>query len=238
MTTQTEGARTTVSTGAGEIDKKLGGGIPLGSLTLIEGQSDAGKSVLAQHFAFGSLTAGMHIAYYTAENTVRSLITQMQSLGMDSTDYFLADRFRIYPLPVSSESSMGDGLVALLLAHMATLPELFNCVIVDSITHVISHTAEEKILDLFSKAKAMSDRGQTLFLVAHSSAFSENTLIRVRSLCDAHLHLRMEALGERLVKVLEVPKVRNAERSTGNLIFFDVDPGVGMRIIPISKAKA
>ena len=34
-----------ISTGHPEIDKKLGGGLPIGSLTLIEGQSDAGKSV-------------------------------------------------------------------------------------------------------------------------------------------------------------------------------------------------
>ena len=41
-------ARRVVSTGNSEIDKKLGGGIPLGSMTLIEGESDSGKSVLSQ----------------------------------------------------------------------------------------------------------------------------------------------------------------------------------------------
>ena len=63
-------------------------------------------------------------------------------------------------------------------------------------------------------------------------------LIRIRSLCDAHLRLRMEEVGERLVKVLEAAKVRNAERTTGNIVSFDVEPGLGIRIIPISKAKA
>ena len=53
-----------------------------------------------------------------------------------------------------------------------------------------------------------------------------------------HLKLRLEEVGERLVKVLEVSKVRNAERTTGNIISFDVEPGMGMRIIPITKAKA
>ncbi|MCH8206378.1 MAG: hypothetical protein IH956_05180, partial [Chloroflexi bacterium] len=37
-----------VSTGNVEIDKKMGGGIPVGSMTLIEGESDSGKSVLSQ----------------------------------------------------------------------------------------------------------------------------------------------------------------------------------------------
>ena len=63
-------------------------------------------------------------------------------------------------------------------------------------------------------------------------------LIRIRSLCDAHLVLKVEQVGERLIKIMEVAKVRNADQSTGNIISFDVEPGMGMKIIPISKAKA
>ena len=69
-------------------------------------------------------------------------------------------------------------------------------------------------------------------------SFDEGMLIRVRSLRDAHVRLRLEEVGERLVKIMEVSKVRNAERSTGNIISFDVEPGMGMKIIPITKAKA
>ena len=63
-------------------------------------------------------------------------------------------------------------------------------------------------------------------------------LIRVRSLCDAHLKLKMEEVGERLTKMLEVSKVHNADRTTGNVLSFDVEPHLGMRIIPITKARA
>ena len=44
-----------VATGQPELDKKLGGGIPLGSLTLLEGQSGSGKSVMSQQLIWGSL---------------------------------------------------------------------------------------------------------------------------------------------------------------------------------------
>jgi flagellar protein FlaH len=44
-----------LSSGNSEIDKKLGEGIPLGSLTLIEGENDTGKSVLCQQFIYGGL---------------------------------------------------------------------------------------------------------------------------------------------------------------------------------------
>ena len=57
-------------------------------------------------------------------------------------------------------------------------------------------------------------------------------------MCDAHLRLRIEEIGNQLVKSLEVAKVRGADRTTGNIVAFDVEPGMGMRIIPITKAKA
>ena len=108
MVTSVPSNFTTVSTGNGEIDKKLGGGIPASSLTLVEGQSDAGKSVLCQHLAHGSLLSSLSVAYYTAENTVKSLVTQMASLSLDVTDYFLLDQLRIYPLHISGKGVEGD----------------------------------------------------------------------------------------------------------------------------------
>jgi flagellar protein FlaH len=74
--------------------------------------------------------------------------------------------------------------------------------------------------------------------VAHTYAFDEQVLIRIRSVCDAHLRLRIEEVGDKLVKVLEVAKVRGADKSTGNIMSFDVDPGIGMRIMPLGRAKA
>ena len=69
-------------------------------------------------------------------------------------------------------------------------------------------------------------------------AFSEQMFIRLRSICDAHMRMRVEEVGDQLVKALEVAKIRGAEKSTGNVISFDVEPNLGMRIVPITKAKA
>ena len=86
-----------VVTGIPEVDDKLGGGIPLCSLCLVEGHSDAGKSVLCQHLTHGTLlNAEISVAYYTTENNIRSLISQMESLNMNVLDHFLADRMRIF----------------------------------------------------------------------------------------------------------------------------------------------
>ncbi len=227
-----------ITTGSTEIDKKLGGGIPIGSLVLLEGQSDSGKSVLSQHFSHGAVTSGMSVAYYTSENTVKSLITQMTSLNLEITDYFLCDHFRIYPMDSAVRDISTEQAFSELIKHLNRLPAGFKLAIVDSLTAVVAHSDDRSIIDFFASCKGLCDQGLTIVAVVHSYAFDERMLIRVGSLCDTRLMLKVEQVGERLIKIMEVAKVRNADQSTGNVISFDVEPGLGMKIIPMSKAKA
>ncbi len=227
-----------ISMGNTEIDRKLGGGIPAGSLVLIEGQSDAGKSVASQQLTYGGLTSQISTAYYTTENTVKSLISQMESLNLDVTDYFLCDRLRVYPLEVAAKETDSSQSFNDLLNHFGTLPAQVGLIIIDSLTSLVAHSEDTDIIDFFAGCKQVCDEGRTVVAVVHSYAFDNQMLIRIRSLCDAHLVMKMEQVGERLIKVMEVAKVRNADQTTGNIISFDVEPGIGMKIIPVSKAKA
>ena len=92
-----------ISTGIDDIDKKLGGGIPIGSLTLIEGQSGFGKSVLSQQFTWGSLWGDHRVVLYTMEGTVSSQVTQMESVGLGVLDFFLLRRLKVFPTEQVSE---------------------------------------------------------------------------------------------------------------------------------------
>lgn len=233
----TAGKTAAISSGNVEIDKKMGGGIPVGSLTLIDGQSDAGKSVLSQQMTWGALNNGFRATVFTTENTVRSLIKQMESLGLDVLDEFLLSKLKIYPFkPVKGSQGVGPALANLLQALVKE--ETQDLVIVDSLTSFIAQVSTEDLITFFEECKGLCDKGMTLVLVVHSYAFTDTTLIRISSMCDAHLSLRVEQYGAHLAKTLEVAKVRGAERKTGNIISFDVEPKYGMRITPFSKAKA
>jgi len=94
-----------VSTGNREIDQKMGGGIPVGSLTLMEGESGAGKSVLANQLTWGALREGRRVVLYTTENTFPSFVRHMISLNLDVTDYLLMGRLKLYPMPLSKPHS-------------------------------------------------------------------------------------------------------------------------------------
>jgi archaeal flagellar protein FlaH len=229
--------REVILTGVREVDEKLGGGVPVGSLGLIEGQSDAGKSVLCQHLAYGALTSRLSVAYYTTENTVKSMIAQMDSLSLFTLDYFLTDYFRIYPLTLRADMADTKKPYRLLKRHFAGLPRKFELILVDSITLIVAHSDPVAIVDFFSACKELCDMGRSIFLVAHSYAFDEEILSRTRSLCDAHLRIRLEQMGDRLVKIMEVAKVRGADSRTGDSVGFEVEPKRGMHIIPLSKAR-
>ena len=225
-----------VTTGNSEIDKKIGGGLPLSSLTIVEGQSDAGKSVLVQQFTWGTLHSGLRIDMYTTENTTPSLFRQMHSLALDIDDFFIVGRINVYPVPNSFTEEQSRRIFKMLLDHIAQSKA--DVVVVDSLTAFVTHASEAETLDFFSHAKELCDGGRSLILTMHSYASTEQLLTRLRSMCDAHLRLRVEEVGTQLVKVLEVSKVRGAAKSTGNIVSFDVEPGLGMKIIPVTKAKA
>ncbi len=238
MAARSDKKQEVILTGVPEVDEKLGGGIPLGSLCLIEGHSDAGKSVLCQHLTHGTLVSGdTSVAYYTTENNVRSLITQMDSLSLHVLDHFLADHLRVYPLTFRSNMQGGQKPFYVLTHHFSRLPDSFSLIIIDSITLLVSHSNPVAIIDFFSRCKGLCDEGRTIILVAHSYAFEEDLLSRTRSLCDARFRLRLEQVGDRMVKLMEVLKVRGADRPTGDVVSFDIEPKVGMRIIPLAKAR-
>lgn len=225
--------KTVISSGNGELDSKMGGGIPLGSLTLIEGSSGAGKSVLSQQMIWGSLSDGFTMSLFTSENSVKSLVKQMRSLDLDVLDFLLLGRFKIYPMELSR---LGREAPELLLTAMQKERER-DMVLVDSLTLAIGQSTTEEVLAFFEECKRVCSRGRTIAIVLHSHAVSSELLVRIRSLCDAHLQLRTEEVGKKLVKTLEVTKVRGADKTTGNIVSFEVEPGWGMRVIPVSRVK-
>jgi len=226
-----------ISTGHPEIDKKLGGGLPVGSLTLVEGQSDAGKSVLCQQMIWGSLNQGCRVILFTTENTTRSLLVQMDSLGLGVLDYLLLGRFKVYYMKPSQVKQSPSTTFGMILDTVARRAE-YDLIVIDSLTPMLSLSTDVDIMSYFERCKYYCDQRRTIINVTHSYALNNDVLVRLRSACDAHLRLLIEKIGDKLVKTLEVAKIRGAAQTTGNIITFEVEPEIGMKIMPLSRAKA
>jgi flagellar protein FlaH len=229
---------TPVRIGDKPLDQKLGGGIPLASLTLIEGTSSAGKSVLCQHLMSGALRDGHRVACFTSENSVRSLVTQMASIGLEVSRYVQTDKLHVYPIEEAPPDADRGALLAELSEKIGSVPRQYKVIFVDAITNLASVSEDHAIVSFFSSCKRLANGGRIIILVAHSFAFEEKMLIRLRSLCDAHLSLRVETTGAKQSRVMEVSKIHNSEGMTGNVVYFKVEPGFGMRMLPFSRAQA
>jgi len=230
--------RKILSTGNSEIDKKIADGLPLGSLTLIEGENDTGKSVLTEQIIWGAMRQGLCVDLYSTEMTAKSFLSQMESMSLDVSDYFAWGYVKLFPLHMVgfkwSKTEM-DGILEHIIKHIRSSKA--QVIIIDSLTMFTEYTTQETVLTFLTNCKNLVDHGKTVLITLHTYAFQEDTLIRIRSICDAHLFMKKSLIGDKYVMVMEVVKVRGARKTTGNLVSFEVHPGYGMKIIPISMAK-
>jgi len=225
-----------ISAGNDDIDQRIGGGIPYKTLMLLEGESASGKSTWAQQLLWGALNSGENAALYTSEQTVQSFMRQMLSLGLDVRDYFLLNRLQIYPIAIPLDSLEPAALFKELANHISR-QERCRVIVMDSLTTFVNRVGGDQIQEFFVRCKSFCDAGKVIICTVHVDAFDPSILTRVRSVCDAHLRLRVERSGSQLQKTMEVAKIRGAEAPTGNISGFEVEPRLGIRIVPISKAR-
>jgi len=230
--------KTVISTGNSELDKKIADGLPLQSLTLIEGENDTGKSVLTQQIMYGAMKQGLSVDLFTTENTTKSFVKQMESMSLDVSEYFAWGYLRVFPLHVVgfewTKEEMDNVLTCLIGSIGHSRAEV---AIIDSLTLFTEYVDTDTILSFFTNCKTLVDRGKTILITLHSYAFEEDTLVRIRSVSDAHITMKKAMVGDKYVMVLEVQKVRGARKTTGNLVSFEVHPGYGMKVIPMSFAR-
>jgi flagellar protein FlaH len=228
----------TISTGNSGLDRKIADGLPRSSLTLIEGENDTGKSVLAQLIIRGALKEGLSVDLFTTENTSRSIILQMQAMNLDISDYFAWGHLRVFPLHLTGFDATREamaGILSRLIAHIRK--SRAQVVVIDSLTLFTEYAGTEAILTFFTSCKSLADQGRTIVITLHTYAFEEDTLVRIRSICDTHLNMKKALVGDKYVMVMETLKVRGAKKTTENLVSFEVRPGFGMKIIPMSFAR-
>jgi len=226
-----------ILTGVAEIDDELRGGITTGSLVLIEGESGTGKSVLTQHLIYKALLFKKNaVAYYTTDNSVKSLIEQMNSLSLPVLDYLLADWLRIYPAQPRKGFREAKKSLLLLTDHIPKLPERFNLVVVDCLTVLLNNLTPQLKVDFFYNCRELCQRGRSIFLIVNSRAIEQSILQRACLLCDDYLKLKSEEIGNRLLKILEVPKMHGVDYQAKS-VSFEVKPKVGIKIVPFGRFK-
>ena len=151
-------AKNILSTGNMEIDKRMANGLPLHSLNLIEGANDTGKSVLTQQIIWGGLNQGFTFSLYTTENTVKSMMSQMESLALDISDRFAWGYLKIYPIHVDGvkmNAELTKNFLNRLMEHIKLSKD--DVIVVDSFTVFTISSSQEDIFNFFAECKSICD---------------------------------------------------------------------------------
>ena len=220
------------------LEKLLGGGIPLGTLTLLEGVSEGGKSVICQYFTYGAISHNRGVAYFSTDHTADSLNEQMGSIGLGLPRSQRDDRLCMYPLPRPSANEDPEKLLTDLAAEIERLPDDQGFTIVDSVSNLAEISEDRSVMGFFSSCHRLCAEGRTIVVVARSSAFDPRLLGRLHELCNTHLSISGEVVMGKPVKILEAPKINNVDRHTDNRFSFQVEPELGIKILPMSRMRA
>jgi flagellar protein FlaH len=233
----------TIKTGNEELDRKIGG-IPIPSLCLVEGENSSGKSVLVQLMTYGAVKKGLQVHYITTESTITRLIEQMESLSFLVKNYYVSWDLTITMVNTQGlkwNEDMCMFALDILKRFIRYLAEMNGrkLIIVDNITQFVSVARERAILEFFSHMREFVDRSRlVLIITVHPYALNQELLIRIRSICDGNFVLGIKEVSGQVIRTLKVSKLRGARKKIDSIIGFTVDPAFGLKIIPISLAKA
>ena len=234
----------TAITGVKEIADVLGGGIRENSLVLIEGETRTGKSVISQYIAYGVLCAKSSSVAFYATSDIDMLITNMDSLYLYVRHGRMTDLLRIYSMEPGIGLKNARELLQLQINHISELPARFKLVILDSVSPLMMHLNPTHQMGFLESCKELCERGRSIILTLDSHVFKADTRLRAHAISDYYLKLTtqdvMLAAGQletRVIKVLEVTKLRGAERHAAPDLKFEIKPNIGIQILPLVKVR-
>ncbi len=225
-----------ISTGNEEVDVQLGGGLPLPSLMLIEGEHGTGKSAVVAQFMKGMLDAGMKVLCIT-ENTVNDYIKKMKAITYDFSNPFLQNKLSILSLHVNGskwsakESSL---LLPIIGQHISTDAKKNNCVVIDSLSFLTMYSDADSILDFVTRCKYLVSTGTSIIMTMHPESVPQNVGLRLKAVCDGYISLKSSNIGDKAVKIMTIIKLIGSISQAEPRFAFDIDPVFGIRIVPIS----
>jgi flagellar protein FlaH len=240
MSQNAEGEREFLKFGNAELDRRIGG-IPIPSLSLIEGANDSGKTTFTQQIAYGVVSNGLKVIYFTTEESIQGLLRNMKSLSWDITDAYITGRLKVISIntmKINWEPEISKYYLITLSNYLKKKLEGFNFVVIDSLTHLVTHANPSDIIDFFGLCRSIVDTQKKSFaLTIHPYALNAGLAIRMRSFCDGQFLLEKKNFRDKDVLSLTVAKLKGAAKTGDSMITFEVSPAFGIKILPFTSTR-
>ncbi len=228
-----------------QLNKELGGGIPRGSIVLMEGDYGAGKSAITQRMSYGLVQEGAQVTLLSTELTVSGFIDQMHSLNYDVTKPLLEEDllFLEADFDTGGAFSDDDGDRMELLKRLMDAEVMWDADVVfidtfDSILRndptfealVRQNEERQAALEIISFYRDLISEGKTVVLTVDPSAVGEEAIGPFRSIADVFLELQMVEVGNDVRRSISVKRFAGMGSQVGDNIGFSVRSGTGIVI--------
>ena len=227
------------------LNKELGGGIPRGSIVLIEGDYGAGKSAMTQRFTYGLLQEDASATVLSTELTVRGFIDQMHSLSYDVVKPLLNEQLLFLHADFDSGGafSEGDGERKELLKRLMDAEVMWQSDVVfldtfdailrnDPTFEALVRENEERqaALEIISFFRNVISDGKVVVLTFDPSTVNEEAIGPFRAIADVFLQLEMIEVGNEVRRQISVKRFAGMGQQVGDTIGYSVRSGTGIVI--------
>ncbi|SFR43866.1 ATPase domain-containing protein [Halogeometricum limi] len=228
------------------LQKELGGGIPKGSIVLIEGDYGAGKSVLSQRFTYGFSREDIVTSLISTELGVRGFLDQMHSLSYDMVKPLLDEEVLFIPAEIDASGTLTGGASKerkQLLRRLMEAETLWEAdvTIIDTFDAILRNDPQfealvrqneerQAALEIISFFRELTTKGKTIILTVDPSTVDDDAIGPFRSIADVYLQLEMVEVGNDVRRNVFVKRFAGMGEQVGDRIGFSVRSGIGIVI--------
>lgn len=198
-----------MASGVGTLDHLLGGGLDLGTSTLVIGPPGTGKSALATRYALAVAERGEHVAFFIFDEGTGTLFQRSAALGMDLRPHVEARRITVRQI---DPAEVSPGEFAHILRH-AVEHLRARMIVIDSLNGYFNAMPQEQyvLLQLHEILTYLRQQGVvTLLVVAQHGTVGASMAapIDVSYLADTVVMTRFFEAAGALRKAVSVLKKR------------------------------
>jgi flagellar protein FlaH len=222
-----------ISLESDELSEKMGGGLPKGSIVLIEGEEGSGRSVISQRLCYGLVSNDHSVTFISTESTMRNFIDQMYSLDYKIADHLPCRRLIFIPVyPLLGEAKPRGGF----LSRLVNSPQLYttDVIIIDTLSSLVgSDIRENSCLAFLSFLKKLTSMGKTIIMTAEKG---QKDLEHLRLASDIYAVLNLKMSGDGMQRTLQIKRFSRARSKVDEIIGFRIEPKIGM-VIEITEVS-
>jgi flagellar protein FlaH len=229
------------------LNKELGGGIPPGSIILVEGDYGAGKSAMSQRFTYGLCEEGYSVTMLSTELTVGSFIDQMHSLSYDMVEHILDEKCLFLHAEVGDTNTLtggeddGDRKELLRRLMQAEVMWSTDVIIIDTFDAILRNDPKfealvrqneerQAALEIIGFFRDLISQGKVIMLTVDPSTLDEEAIGPFRSIADVFIELEMIEVGNDVRRQISVKRFAGMGEQVGDTIGYSVRSGTGIVI--------